>query len=139
MGPAKRKQRNSSIITQHDSASDIESDGGDNVSVISESFGQQEGGSNLVRDRNYICGYLLKKNLDGAWQKRFFETNGPFLTYYKSKKRSKLLAALNIKDVFRIVLVIKIFFNLFDLFLYHFCRWVLFRTILEMALCLLLN
>lgn len=33
-----------------------------------------------------ICayeGYLFKKTRDGKWQKRWFETNGCFLTYYK--------------------------------------------------------
>ena len=85
-------------------SSDTESDGGDTVSVISESFSGNDGG-NQVRDRNHICGYLLKQHTDGGWQKRYFETNGSFLTYYKSKKRSKLLAALNINDVFRIIMV----------------------------------
>lgn len=28
-------------------------------------------------------GYLFKKTRDGKWQKRWFETNGCFLTYYK--------------------------------------------------------
>lgn len=30
-----------------------------------------------------ISGYLQKKTRDGRWQKRWFETNGCFLTYYK--------------------------------------------------------
>lgn len=29
------------------------------------------------------AGYLFKKTRDGKWQKRWFETNGCFLTYYK--------------------------------------------------------
>ena len=37
--------------------------------------------------------------LSGRWQKRWFETNGNFLTYYKSKKMTKLLAALNLPQV----------------------------------------
>ena len=28
--------------------------------------------------------YLQKKTRDGRWQKRWFETNGCFLTYYKA-------------------------------------------------------
>ncbi|KAF0684290.1 Aste57867_23754 [Aphanomyces stellatus] len=43
-------------------------------------------------------GYLLKKTRNGKWQKRWFETNGCFLTYYK-KQGQKLLAALNLPQV----------------------------------------
>ncbi|CAI5741190.1 unnamed protein product [Hyaloperonospora brassicae] len=32
-----------------------------------------------------IRGYLLKKTREGKWQKRWFETNGCFLTYYKKQ------------------------------------------------------
>lgn len=32
-----------------------------------------------------FTGYLFKKTRDGKWQKRWFETNGCFLTYYKVK------------------------------------------------------
>ena len=35
----------------------------------------------------------------GKWQKRYFETNGNFLTYYESKKMTKLLAAVNLPQV----------------------------------------
>ncbi|GMH79139.1 hypothetical protein TL16_g08045 [Triparma laevis f. inornata] len=47
----------------------------------------------------HISGYLHKMTRDGRWQKRWFETNGNFLTYYKSKKMTKLLAALNLPQV----------------------------------------
>ena len=43
--------------------------------------------------------YLYKQTKDGKWQKRYFETNGNFLTYYKSKKMLKLLAAVNLPQV----------------------------------------
>ena len=56
-------------------------------------------------DVHHIAGYLLKKNKGEAWQKRYFETNNSFLTYYKSKKMSKLLAALNMASVGEIALV----------------------------------
>ncbi|KAM3570767.1 hypothetical protein VYU27_007164 [Nannochloropsis oceanica] len=46
-----------------------------------------------------ISGYLQKKTRDGRWQKRWFETNGCFLTYYKSKRMTKLLAALDLVQV----------------------------------------
>jgi len=41
----------------------------------------------------------MKKSTAGDWQKRYFETNGCFLTYYKSQKMSKLLAALSLPQV----------------------------------------
>lgn len=43
-----------------------------------------------------IHGYLYKATKDGKWQRRWFATNGSFLTYYKSKKMTKLLAALSL-------------------------------------------
>ncbi len=30
-----------------------------------------------------LSGYLYKKTRDGRWQRRWFETNGFYLTYYK--------------------------------------------------------
>jgi hypothetical protein len=53
----------------------------------------------------HISGYLHKKTRDGRWQKRWFETNANFLTYYKSKKMTKLLAALNLPQVGEIAVV----------------------------------
>ena len=41
-------------------------------------------------DAVHISGYLHKMTRDGRWQKRWFETNGNFLTYYKSKKMTKV-------------------------------------------------
>ena len=46
-----------------------------------------------------LYGYLHKLNQSGVWQRRFFETDGEFLTYYKSKKRKKLLATLDLIKV----------------------------------------
>jgi hypothetical protein len=46
-----------------------------------------------------LQGYLQKKTRDGRWQKRWFETSGVYLTYYKSKKMEKLLAALSLPQV----------------------------------------
>ena len=50
-------------------------------------------------DESTVSGYLYKKTRDGRWQKRWFETNGVYLTYYKSKKMEKLLAALSLPQV----------------------------------------
>ena len=46
-----------------------------------------------------LGGYLHKKTRGGQWQRRYFETNGAYLTYYKSKKMEKLLAALILPQV----------------------------------------
>jgi hypothetical protein len=62
----------------------------------------QSGGGDLA-----ISGYLLKKSKDGLWQRRYFETNGNYLTYYKNKKMTKLLAALCLDDVGEISVVMQ--------------------------------
>ena len=54
---------------------------------------ETEGEDAVLRD------YLYKMTRDGRWQRRWFETNGIFLTYYKSRKREKLLAALSLLQV----------------------------------------
>ena len=71
-----------------------------------------------------IRGYLLKKSKEGAWQKRFFETNGNYLTYYKTKKMTKLLAALSLADVGNINVVLhlksspQLFYAIFNFYLF---------------------
>ena len=71
--------------------------------VISESF--QLTMQSTSDSPDHIAGYLLKKSKHGEWQKRYFETNSTFLTYYKSKKMTKLLAALSMASVGDISLV----------------------------------
>lgn len=56
-------------------------------------------------DESAMSGYLYKKTRDDRWQKRWFETNGVYLTYYKSRKMEKLLAALSLPQVGEIKLV----------------------------------
>ena len=46
-----------------------------------------------------IYGYLHKLGRNGHWQKRYFETNGKSLTYYKNVKRTKVLATLDLCKV----------------------------------------
>lgn len=46
-----------------------------------------------------IYGYLQKLNRNGKWQTRWFETDGKCLTYFKSSKRTKLLASLDLAKV----------------------------------------
>ena len=55
--------------------------------------------SDAALDVPSTSGYLMKMTRDGRWQKRWFETNGCFLTYYRSKKMEQLLAALNLFEV----------------------------------------
>lgn len=52
-----------------------------------------------------ISGSLYKKTRDGRWQRRWFQTNGFYLIYYKSKKMEKVLAALYLPQVGEISLV----------------------------------
>lgn len=56
-------------------------------------------------DESAMSGYLYKKTRDNRWQKRWFETNGVYLTYYKSRKMEKLLAALSLPQVGEIKVV----------------------------------
>jgi hypothetical protein len=58
-----------------------------------------ENGLDSSIDSSGYSGYLYKMTRDGRWQRRWFETNGVFLTYYKSRKREKLLAALSLPQV----------------------------------------
>jgi hypothetical protein len=51
-----------------------------------------------------IYGYLEKLGRNGKWQARWFESDGECLTYYKSSKRSKLLATLDLAKVGSIVI-----------------------------------
>ena len=72
-------------------------------SIISESF-------NLSNSADlfgplYHSGYLLKKPDGGTWHRRYFETNGSYLTYYKSNKMKKLLAAVHLPEVGDITLI----------------------------------
>ncbi len=46
-----------------------------------------------------VYGYLYKLGRNGHWQRRFFETNGERLTYYKNVKRTTVLATLDLCKV----------------------------------------
>jgi hypothetical protein len=46
-----------------------------------------------------LSGYLYKKTRENKWQKRYFETQQFYLTYYKNRKMEKLLAALHLPQV----------------------------------------
>jgi len=51
-----------------------------------------------------IYGDLLKKGRNGKWQRRFFETDGESLSYYKNRHRTRLLASLDLCKVGEIVI-----------------------------------
>ena len=53
----------------------------------------------LDADGALISGYLQKLGRNGKWQTRWFETDGECLSYYKSSKRTKLLATLDLAKV----------------------------------------
>jgi hypothetical protein len=62
----------------------------------------EEDGHLNEEDRNegaLIYGYLQKLGRNGKWQSRWFETDGECLSYYKSSKRTKLLATLDLQKV----------------------------------------
>jgi len=49
--------------------------------------------------RPIIYSYLMKLGRNGKWQKRFFECDGGSLTYFKTEKRKKHLATLDLAKV----------------------------------------
>jgi len=55
--------------------------------------------STLVNCKPIISGYLYKRGRQGKWQKRWFESDGKCLFYFKSEKRKKLLATLDLFHV----------------------------------------
>ena len=63
-----------------------------------------DGSTGPAVDLPQLSGFLWKKSTSGEWQRRYFETNGNCLTYYKSQKMSKLLAALSMPQVGSITL-----------------------------------
>jgi hypothetical protein len=85
--------------TRKFSIDDAERDGSVK-SVASNSSGTGQDVRTLRTDSaGNLSGYLYKKTREGRWQKRWFETNGVYLTYYKSWKMEKLLAALSLLQV----------------------------------------
>ena len=46
-----------------------------------------------------LTGYLYKKTRNETWQRRYFKTQGFYLTYFKNRKMEKLLAALSLPQV----------------------------------------
>jgi hypothetical protein len=46
-----------------------------------------------------LKGYLRKRATNKRWQKRYFEANDHYLTYYKSSKAERLLACVDLRQV----------------------------------------
>ncbi len=49
-----------------------------------------------------LKGYLRKRSRAKRWQRRFFEANDHYLTYYKSQNSDKLLACIDLRQVSKI-------------------------------------
>ena len=60
---------------------------------------QMESSLPTIGSEPLIQGYLHKFGRHGQWQKRWFQTDGVNLYYYKSEKLNKLLATLDLKKV----------------------------------------
>lgn len=58
-----------------------------------------------VVEADALSGYLMKKARNDKWQRRWFETQGFYLVYYKNRKMEKLLAALSLPQVGEIRLI----------------------------------
>ncbi|GAX23716.1 hypothetical protein FisN_12Hh293 [Fistulifera solaris] len=67
------------------------------------SYGKESDEEEDMVDGAVISGYLQKLGRNGKWQIRWFETDGECLSYYKSRKRTKLLATLDLEKVGEIV------------------------------------
>lgn len=49
-----------------------------------------------LQEEAVLSGYLYKKTRDGRWQRRWFETNGVYLTYYKVRYHSLFSLSLSL-------------------------------------------
>jgi len=68
------------------------------INTKNRSNSEEEGEKNIPPGA-IIFGYLQKQGRNGKWQTRWFESDGVCLTYYKSSKRVKLLATLDLGKV----------------------------------------
>ena len=105
IGGSERLPRGSRHGSSHQQQQQLKSKNKSNQqqqSIISEPFLDDD------ELKPLIYGYLHKLGRNGHWQKRFFETNGERLTYYKSVKRTKVLATLDLCKVSKNFLVVHI-------------------------------
>ena len=65
-----------------------------------EEAGSEQNSSNPSQQSALMmCGYLMKRSTKGDWHKRYFETSGNHLVYYKNIKMQKMLAAIALRQV----------------------------------------
>jgi len=55
--------------------------------------------STMATIKPILSGYLNKRGRNGKWQKRYFESDGTSLLYYKSKNKKSILATLDLLHV----------------------------------------
>mmetsp|Transcript_26183 Transcript_26183/g.40136 ORF Transcript_26183/g.40136 Transcript_26183/m.40136 type:complete len:548 (+) Transcript_26183:267-1910(+) len=72
---------------------------GDSTVILSPMPRDEEDDMYTGQAKPLVYGYLYKLGRNGVWQKRFFETDGVNLTYYKNNKRTKILATLDLCKV----------------------------------------
>ena len=87
------------VVLTDPTSIDEDSERGSVSSDRPSSVGSAVSATLMKGDGGMLSGYLSKKTRDGRWQKRWFETSGVYLTYYKSRKKEKLLAALSLPQV----------------------------------------
>lgn len=69
------------------------------ISVNPADEGNSVANKSMLRDKSIISGYLYKRGRQGKWQRRWFESDGKCLLYFKSDKRKKPLASLDLLHV----------------------------------------
>eukprot|EP00551_Chaetoceros_affinis_P006616 CAMPEP_0203667376 /NCGR_PEP_ID=MMETSP0090-20130426/4215_1 /ASSEMBLY_ACC=CAM_ASM_001088 /TAXON_ID=426623 /ORGANISM="Chaetoceros affinis, Strain CCMP159" /LENGTH=735 /DNA_ID=CAMNT_0050531515 /DNA_START=285 /DNA_END=2492 /DNA_ORIENTATION=- len=69
-----------------------------------DSVASSQNSNNTCTMKPILCGYLRKHGRNGKWQKRYFETDGTSLMYYKNKQRTTILATLDLLHVGKIQL-----------------------------------
>eukprot|EP00559_Dactyliosolen_fragilissimus_P003468 CAMPEP_0184858942 /NCGR_PEP_ID=MMETSP0580-20130426/3966_1 /TAXON_ID=1118495 /ORGANISM="Dactyliosolen fragilissimus" /LENGTH=883 /DNA_ID=CAMNT_0027355311 /DNA_START=340 /DNA_END=2991 /DNA_ORIENTATION=+ len=71
----------------------------DNLTTTSINDSVCSRNSSSTLHKPLLFGYLYKLGRNGNWQRRWFETDGKSLAYFKNKKRVKLLATLDLQKV----------------------------------------
>lgn len=82
------------LVTNRRDAAPDSNDLAEHVRDIDDELLDEKNGSGSL-----ISGYLKKLGRNGKWQTRWFETDGECLSYFKDKKRTKVLATLDLDKV----------------------------------------
>ena len=70
----------------------------DEPAAAAEGPPQTAEGDPLAAQQMMMCGYLMKRSTKGEWHKRYFETSGNHLVYYKNIQMHKMLAAIALRQ-----------------------------------------